>query len=78
MKDPQQTEVIASLEGMKVVVRSGRCELHEYNFEVNTWSLVESSSYPLSTADSARWLTGWNKIDGQEARYLLLGSAGPA
>jgi len=78
MKDPQQTEVIASLEGMKVVVRSGRCELHEYNFEVNAWSLVESSSYPLSTADSAKWLKGWNKIDGQEARYLLLGSAGPA
>jgi hypothetical protein len=41
-------EVIASLEGARIVISDGTCQLDEYNFEVNCWNLKEQFAWPLS------------------------------
>lgn len=64
-------EVIASLEGMKVVAEGRCCELHEYNFELNSWRLLKAGSRPMAPADAEEWVNGWNNVDRGIALSLL-------
>jgi hypothetical protein len=66
-----RTEVVASLEGMKVVVKSENCELHEYNFEENCWNEVDRSARPMRSTQAEMWVEGWNVVDRQAALALL-------
>jgi len=65
-------EVIASLEGARVVIAEGVCQLDEYDFERNCWNKLQQESWPLSKAQAAQWLHGWNKVDGFKALNLLI------
>ena len=65
-------EIVASLEGARVVIADGICELGEYDFERNCWNTVQQQPWPLSREEAARWLDGWNKVDGFEALNLLV------
>lgn len=72
MVNSMGTEIVASLEGMKVVVTTlCECELHEYNFVENAWNKVEETKWPLSCALAAKWLEGWNAVDRFKAFSLL-------
>lgn len=64
-------EVVASLEGMKVVVGRQSCELHEYNFEENCWHEVDRAGHPMSPSEAEIWLHGWNDVDRRAAFTLL-------
>ena len=46
-------EVIASLEGARIVISDGTCQLDDYNFEVNSWNLKEQHTWPLSRTSHA-------------------------
>ncbi len=70
-------EIVASLEGMKVVVANSHCELHEYNFETDLWSMIESSSFPMRRSDAERWVQGWNGVDRFAAMAALVGPSSP-
>ena len=61
-------EVVASLEGMRIVVG---CQLDMYDFERNAWTPVTRSRWPLSTQEAEEWLTGWNEVDHFTAINLL-------
>jgi hypothetical protein len=74
---PIVNQIVASLEGMKVVVRENHCELHEYNFETNSWSEIERLPWPIARAEADRWLTNWNSVDQLAARSILSGPCGP-
>jgi hypothetical protein len=65
------TEVVASLEGMKIVLKSQRCELHEYNFEENCWHELDRSARPMRASEAEMWVAGWNDLDRQAALRLL-------
>jgi hypothetical protein len=67
-------EVVASLEGMKIVAASDRCALHEYNFEENAWQEVSRSSRPMTLEKAEGWLMGWNAVDRFAALTLLTSS----
>ncbi len=71
-------QVVASLEGMKVVVRDSHCELHEYNFEANCWSEIERLPWPIARAQADRWLATWNLVDQFAARSILTGPGEPS
>ena len=71
MSEPEQKEVVASLEGMRVTVDGKNGQLHEYDFARNTWTSLESASLPLSKAEISRWLNGWNSVDRFRAFNLL-------
>ncbi len=64
-------EVVASLEGIKVVVRRQTCELHEYNFEENSWHEVDRSAHPMEPSQAEIWLEKWNDVDRHAALTLL-------
>jgi hypothetical protein len=66
-------EIVASLEGMKVVVANNRCELYEYNFRTDTWSTIEERSFPMPRNDAERWVHGWNSVDRFAAVSALVG-----
>ncbi len=65
-------EVVASLEGMKIIAKERTCELHLYDFEVNSWQLVEINSRPMPRASAEQWVNGWNRIDRFAALTLLI------
>jgi len=65
-------EIIASLEGARIVISDGTCQLDEYNFEVNCWNLKEQHAWPLSREQATQWLHGWNRVDGFKALNLLV------
>jgi hypothetical protein len=67
--EPTEKEIIASMEGMKVVV-ADRCELHEYNFDTNKWFQIDSCVRPMKRSQAEEWLTGWNSVD----RFAALGA----
>lgn len=69
-----QTEVVASLEGMRVVITSAICELCEYNFAENGWATLEARRWPLQQEIAERWLNGWNAVDRFKALNLLTAS----
>jgi hypothetical protein len=69
--DLHTAEVVASLEGMKVVAEGRICELHEYDFEVNSWHLVERRSRPIARAHAEQWVNCWNSLDRWAALTLL-------
>jgi hypothetical protein len=62
---------VASLEGMRVVVKPQSCELHEYNFEENSWHKVERSAHPMEPGQAEIWVKKWNDVDRQTAFTLL-------
>jgi hypothetical protein len=64
-------EVVASLEGMRVVVKPQSCELHEYNFEENCWQEVSRSACPMTVSQAETWVEGWNDVDRRTAVVLL-------
>jgi hypothetical protein len=66
-------QVVASLEGMKIVVANRKCELHEYNFEVDLWTEIESMAHPMLRSDADRWVRGWNTVDRISAVSALVG-----
>ncbi|HWX55543.1 MAG TPA: hypothetical protein VN176_13210 [Verrucomicrobiae bacterium] len=65
-------EVIASLEGARIVISDGTCQLDEYDFAVNRWNPKEQQPWPLSKEQATRWLHGWNRVDGFKAFHLLV------
>lgn len=69
---PGRIEIVASLEGARVVIEGWRCELDEYDFSGNFWQNLETAELPLSTVDADRWLRGWNPVDRLKARALLI------
>lgn len=73
LKNCEAVTITASLEGMRIVIDGGRCELHEYNFEENEWREIESSSWPILREQAQTWLTGWNTVDRFAALNHLLG-----
>jgi hypothetical protein len=66
-------EIVASLEGMRVVVVDNRCELHEYNFETDSWSEVDNGAFPMSRSHAERWVHDWNPVDRRAAVWALVG-----
>ena len=69
--DYLKDEIVASLEGMKVVVTPDHCELHEYHFEENAWHEVAMSPRPIPADEAELWLAGWNTVDRSSAFVLL-------
>jgi len=67
-------EVVASLEGMKVVAMRETCKLLEYNFDDNCWYEVDRSARPMSLSQAESWLQGWNDVDRHVALGLLTGA----
>ena len=65
-------EIVASLEGARVVVTDSICALEEYNFVLNCWKTIRQERWPLSKEQVSQWLHGWNEIDASQARMLLL------
>jgi hypothetical protein len=84
MSTTEEKEVVASLEGMRITVDGGNCQLFEYDFKLNCWANLESAPLPLSEQQISRWLAGWNAFDRFKAANLLaqssdyLGCAGTA
>jgi hypothetical protein len=72
MKKTQPVEVIAPLEGMKIMVTSGTCTLHEYDFVANVWGDVDSMPWPLTRTQAEIWLEGWNRVDHFTALNQLI------
>jgi hypothetical protein len=72
MEKTQPVEVIASLEGMKIMVTSSVCTLHEYDFVANMWLDVDSISWPLTRTQAESWLEGWNQVDHFTALNQLI------
>ncbi len=70
--DAIENEVTASLEGMKIIVDREHCALQEFNFDLNCWQTVETSSRPMSQAKAENWLNGWNSVDRWAALNLLI------
>ncbi len=65
-------EVVASLEGMKIIARADSCELYLYNFAENAWHQIEDSPRPLTAEKAKRWLNGWNRVDFHAAHRCLV------
>jgi len=65
-------QVIASLEGMLVVVKDGWCELQEYNFTADCWVSKACSQWPMEREEADSWLGGWNAVDRFSAMGLLV------
>jgi len=65
-------QVIAPLEGMRVVVREGWCELHEYNFVTDCWVPQARSQWPMKREEADSWLDGWNAVDRFSAMNQLV------
>jgi hypothetical protein len=65
-------QVVASLEGMRVVVNDGACELHEYNFVTDCWVPKARSQWPMEREEADTWLDGWNAVDRFAAMNQLV------
>jgi hypothetical protein len=72
-KNAEVVKIVASLEGMRVVIDGERCKLHEYNFAANEWCELESSSWPMMREQAESWLRGWNIVDHSAALSHLMG-----
>jgi hypothetical protein len=75
LKSTGLREVLASLEGMKIVALENQCELHEFNFEQNCWQPLETHVRPMPERAAEEWLRGWNHVDRFEALMLLTHAA---
>ena len=56
-------QVVASLEGMRVVVNDGWCDLQEYNFVTDCWVPKARAWWPMVREEAETWLDGWNAYD---------------
>ena len=65
-------EVVASLEGARVVISGGICRLDEYDYAANAWNPKESHPWPLPRERATRWLQGWNRVDKFKALNMLV------
>jgi len=65
-------QVIASLEGVRVVVREGWFELHEYNFGIDRWVPKARNQWPMEREEADSWLHGWNAVDRFSAMNQLV------
>lgn len=68
-------EVVASLEGARIVIRDSVCFLDQYHYGANCWKSMEQRPWPLSQSQADRWLEGWNRVDRFEAFNLLVSTA---
>ena len=68
---PEKKMITASLEGARVLIDKGRCELQEYDFAANRWHHRESAEWPLARDRADEWLTGWNSVDRFAAMIVL-------
>ena len=71
-RDIMRQEVVASLEGARIVISEGTCQLDEYDFKANCWEPKQQHPWPLSKELAQRWLNGWNRVDGFKALNLLV------
>jgi hypothetical protein len=67
----EEKMITASLEGARVLIDKGRCELQEYDFSANRWLPKESAEWPLRRDRADQWLTGWNSVDRLGAMSIL-------
>ena len=65
-------QVVASLEGMRVVVSDGWCDLYEYNFVTDCWVPKARSQWPMERTEAEGWLEGWNAVDRFTAMNRLV------
>lgn len=65
-------QVIASLEGMRILVSDGWCELDEYDFTADLWVLKARSQWPMGRTEAETWLKGWNAVDRLAAMNQLV------
>jgi hypothetical protein len=68
-------QVVASLEGMRVVVNDGWCELHEYDFSTNCWVPKARHEWPMERRKAEKWVEGWNAVDRLTAINRLVAPA---
>jgi hypothetical protein len=64
-------QVVASLEGLRVFINEGWCELHEYNFVTDCWVPKARSPWPMAQGEAETWLKGWNPVDRFSAMNQL-------
>jgi hypothetical protein len=65
--------ITASVEGARIIVDEKLCQLQEYNFVENCWSLKDEDMRPLPRARAEQWLSCWNNVDRFAAMNLLTG-----
>lgn len=65
-------EVVASLEGMRVVVNDEWCDLHEYDFINDCWVSKARCPWPMERGEAESWLNGWNAHDRFTAMNQLV------
>ena len=65
-------QVVGSLEGMRVVVSDGWCELDEYDFTADFWVAKARSRWPMERTEAEGWLQGWNAVDRFAAMNRLV------
>lgn len=71
-RELQTRQVVASLEGMRILITDDGCELHEYDFSLNSWKPKMNALWPLSKQEAEARLQGWNKIDRSTAMNMLV------
>jgi hypothetical protein len=70
-KMSEEKMITASLEGARILIDKGRCELQEYDSSANRWRHRESAEWPLPRERADEWLTGWNSVDRFTAINIL-------
>ena len=63
-------EVVASLEGMRVVVENKVCVLETYDFVQGRYREIARHGWPVDPASAETWLSGWNAVDRFDARRI--------
>ena len=61
-------QVVASLEGMRLIVSDGWCELDEYDFTADFWAAKARSRWPMERTEAE----GWNAVDRFAAMNRLV------
>jgi hypothetical protein len=65
-------EIIASMEGARIVVENGTARRDEYNFVANQWEPRDSHSWPLPKPLAEVWVYGWNPVDRRDGLAEIL------
>lgn len=71
VSESKEVQIVASLEGERVVVSGGICRIDEYHFKLDRWEPMDCSLWPMAKSAAERWLAGWNRIDRFAALCLL-------
>lgn len=68
----ERKEIIASLEGARIVVEDQTCFRDEYDFVANQWFNEEVADWPLIRIAALKWVHGWNQLDAFVAIQALV------